>query len=109
VKPGLPVGRTRACISHSNFMSREAVEQAARLGVMMDHPPLALPRRPTRCVKTVRLRAAALLPAAAQPVAAGAIAGGVRPHAEDRFTAVGQIPTSFLGMATAVTRTSQAI
>src|SRR5439155_18575452 len=35
----LPVRKTRPCISHSNFMSREAVEQAARLGVMVDIQP----------------------------------------------------------------------
>jgi hypothetical protein len=34
-----PVRNVRACISHSNFMSREAVEKAARLGVMMDIQP----------------------------------------------------------------------
>src|SRR5256884_423472 len=35
----LPIRKTRPCISHSNFMSREAVEQAARLGVMVDIQP----------------------------------------------------------------------
>jgi predicted amidohydrolase YtcJ len=34
-----PVRNVRPCISHSNFMSREAVEQAARLGVSMDIQP----------------------------------------------------------------------
>jgi hypothetical protein len=34
-----PVRNVAACISHSNFMSREAVEQAARLGVNMDIQP----------------------------------------------------------------------
>src|SRR5262245_50216342 len=29
-----PVAKSRPCISHSNFMSREAVEEARRLGVM---------------------------------------------------------------------------
>jgi hypothetical protein len=35
----LPVRATRPCISHSNFMSREAVETAARLGVTVDLQP----------------------------------------------------------------------
>src|SRR5213076_2074936 len=39
VDKDLPVRTTRPCISHSNFMSREAVEQAARLGVMVDIQP----------------------------------------------------------------------
>jgi predicted amidohydrolase YtcJ len=34
-----PVRNVAACISHSNFMSREAVEQAVRLGVNMDIQP----------------------------------------------------------------------
>ena len=34
-----PIAPTRPCITHSNFMSREAVEMAARLGVMVDIQP----------------------------------------------------------------------
>ncbi len=34
-----PVRPTRPCVTHSNFMSREAVEQAARLGVCVDIQP----------------------------------------------------------------------
>jgi len=34
-----PVRKTRACITHCNFMSREAVERAARLGVVIDIQP----------------------------------------------------------------------
>jgi predicted amidohydrolase YtcJ len=33
------VRKVRGCITHSNFMSREAVEQAARLGVVLDIQP----------------------------------------------------------------------
>jgi predicted amidohydrolase YtcJ len=33
---------TRSCITHSNFMSKESVERAARLGVMMDIQPIWL-------------------------------------------------------------------
>lgn len=33
---------TRSCITHSNFMSEEAVTRAARLGVMMDIQPIWL-------------------------------------------------------------------
>ncbi len=35
----LPLRRTRPCVSHANFMSREAIDQAARLGVMLDIQP----------------------------------------------------------------------
>ncbi|WP_199756859.1 amidohydrolase [Tautonia sociabilis] len=34
-----PVAPTRPCITHSNFMSREAIDQAARLGVVLDIQP----------------------------------------------------------------------
>ncbi len=35
----LPVASTRPCITHSNFMSRESILQAARLGVVVDIQP----------------------------------------------------------------------
>jgi len=35
----MPVAPTRPCITHSNFMSREAIETAARLGVLVDIQP----------------------------------------------------------------------
>jgi predicted amidohydrolase YtcJ len=35
----IPVASTRPCITHSNFMSREAIEQAKRLGVVVDIQP----------------------------------------------------------------------
>ncbi|HEX3869250.1 MAG TPA: amidohydrolase [Pirellulales bacterium] len=39
VNRGMPIAATRPCITHSNFMSNEAIEQAARLGVCMDIQP----------------------------------------------------------------------
>ena len=35
----MSIAPTRPCITHSNFMSREAIEQAARLGVVVDIQP----------------------------------------------------------------------
>jgi predicted amidohydrolase YtcJ len=35
----LSVRATRPCVTHSNFMSREAIEKAARLGVVVDIQP----------------------------------------------------------------------
>jgi predicted amidohydrolase YtcJ len=35
----LPIAKTRPCITHSNFMSRESVEKAAKLGVVVDIQP----------------------------------------------------------------------
>ena len=34
-----PIRSTRPCVTHSNFMSREAVEKAAKLGVALDIQP----------------------------------------------------------------------
>jgi predicted amidohydrolase YtcJ len=34
-----PIASTRPCLTHSNFMSREAIEQADRLGVVVDIQP----------------------------------------------------------------------
>jgi predicted amidohydrolase YtcJ len=104
-------GRMRpggACISHSNFMSREAVEQAARLGVMVDIQPAWL-RLDTRTLARQfgeeRLRWF-------QPLrslfAAGATAGG----GSDHMQKIGprrsiNFYDPFLGMATAVTREAE--
>lgn len=39
VNRSTPIAPTRPCLTHSNFMSREAVERAARLGVVADIQP----------------------------------------------------------------------
>jgi predicted amidohydrolase YtcJ len=39
VNRNVPIASTRPCITHSNFMSREAIDQAARLAVAVDIQP----------------------------------------------------------------------
>jgi len=39
VNKEMPVAPSRPCITHSNFMSREAIDKAARLGVVVDIQP----------------------------------------------------------------------
>ncbi len=39
VNRATPIAATRPCLTHSNFMSREAIDQAARLGVLVDIQP----------------------------------------------------------------------
>ena len=39
VNETLPVAKTRPCLTHCNFMSREAVDRAARLGAVIDMQP----------------------------------------------------------------------
>jgi predicted amidohydrolase YtcJ len=101
----LPLRRTRPCIEHSNFMSREAVEQAARMGVMLDIQPAWL-YLDTRTLVTQfgydRLRYF-------QPLRSIFDAGGVVGGGSDHMQKVGSMRSinpynPFLGMATAVTR-----
>lgn len=75
-----PIRQTRPCITHANFMSREAVEQIARLGVVVDIQPAWLYMDTRTLMKhfgNERLRWF-------QPLhslfAAGAIAGGGSDH-----------------------------
>jgi hypothetical protein len=101
----LPVRKTRPCISHSNFMSREAVEQAARLGVMVDIQPAWLYLDTRTLVKQFgyeRLRYFQPLRSLFQ---AGAIAGGGSDHMQKLGSLRSVNPYNpFLGMATAITR-----
>jgi predicted amidohydrolase YtcJ len=39
VNQSTPIAATRPCLTHSNFMSREAIDEAARLGVVIDLQP----------------------------------------------------------------------
>jgi predicted amidohydrolase YtcJ len=101
----LPLRRTRPCIEHSNFMSRAAVEQAARLGVMLDIQPAWLYLDTRTLVKQFgydRLRYF-------QPLRSIVAAGGVVGGGSDHMQKVGSMRSNnpynpFLGMATAVTR-----
>lgn len=100
-----PVRPTRGCITHCNFMSREAVEQMARLGVVADIQPAWLyldARTLTAQFGYDRLRYF-------QPLKTifelGAIAGG----GSDHMQKIGSIRSvnpynPFLGMWTTITR-----
>jgi predicted amidohydrolase YtcJ len=39
VNQTIPIQKTRPCVTHSNFMSRELIDRAARLGVVVDIQP----------------------------------------------------------------------
>jgi predicted amidohydrolase YtcJ len=105
VSQELPLARTRPCISHSNFMSREAVQQAARLGVMLDIQPAWLYLDTRTLVKQFgydRLRYFQPLQSVFQ---AGGIAGGGSDHMQKVGSMRSNNPYNpFLGMATAITR-----
>ncbi len=108
VNRDLPVHRTRACISHSNFMSREAVEQAARLGVMMDIQPAWLYLDAHTLVKQFGYERLRYFQPLRSLFDAGAIAGGGSDHMQKIGSLRSVNPYNpFLGMATAVTRRAQ--
>lgn len=100
-----PIRGTRPCISHSNFMSREAIDQAAKLGVMVDLQPVWLyldGHTLWRQFGEARLRYF-------QPLhslfAAGVTAGGGSDHMQKIGADRAVNPYNpFLGIATAVTR-----
>jgi len=100
-----PVRPTRPCLTHSNFMSREAVDTMARLGVVADIQPAWLyldARTLAAQFGYERLRYF-------QPLRtmfdAGAIAGGGSDHMQKigSFRSINPY-NPMLGMATAVTR-----
>jgi predicted amidohydrolase YtcJ len=101
----LPVRNTRPCISHSNFMSREAVEQAARLGVMVDIQPAWLYLDAHTLVKQFGYERLRYFQPLRSLCEAGAIAGG----GSDHMQKIGSMRSvnvynPFLGMAVAITR-----
>jgi predicted amidohydrolase YtcJ len=100
-----PVRPTRPCISHSNFMSREAVDQAARLGVLLDIQPAWLYLDAHTLLKqfgSERLRYFQPLHSLFE---AGAVAGGGSDHMQKIGSLRSVNPYNpFLGMATAITR-----
>jgi predicted amidohydrolase YtcJ len=104
----MPIRQTRPCVTHANFQSREIIDQAARLGVVMDLQPAWLyldTRTLTAQFGYGRLRWF-------QPLrslfAAGVMIGG----GSDHMQKVGSLRSinpynPFLGMWTAITRRSK--
>jgi predicted amidohydrolase YtcJ len=101
----MPLRQTRPCLTHSNFMSKEAIDLCARLGVVVDLQPAWLyldARVLTRQFGYDRLRYF-------QPLrslfAAGVVAGGGSDHMQKigSFRSVNPY-NPFLGMQTAITR-----
>ena len=109
-RDGLPVRETRCCITHSNFMSQEAVEQAARLGVMLDVQPAWLyldSRTLLRQFGNERLRWFQPLRTL---IGAGVNVGGGSDHMQKIGSLRSINPYNpFLGLATAVTRRARGL
>lgn len=101
----LPIRGTRPCISHSNFMSQEAVDEAARLGVMVDIQPAWLYLDAHTLMKHFGDERLRYFQPLRSLFAAGAIAGG----GSDHMQKIGSLRSinfynPFLAMATAITR-----
>jgi hypothetical protein len=107
---GLPIRETRCCVTHSNFMSQEDVETAARLGVMEDIQPIWLYLDAATLLKQFgpeRLRWF-------QPLHSIFAAGGVAGGGSDHMQKIGPLRSinpyqPFLGMATTVTRRARGV
>jgi len=100
-----PVRATRPCISHANFMSREAVQKLPELGVSVDIQPAWLyldTRTLVRHFGYERLRWF-------QPLRSIFACGGLAGGGSDHMQKIGSLRSlnpynPFLGMATAITR-----
>ena len=100
-----PVRKTRPCISHSNFMSREAVNKLPELGVSVDIQPAWLHLDARTLVQHFgyeRLRWF-------QPLRSIFETGGLAGGGSDHMQKIGSLRSlnpynPFLGMATAITR-----
>jgi len=105
VNKTLPVRPVRPCISHSNFMSREAIEQAARLGVMLDIQPAWLYLDTRTLLKQFGYERLRYFQPLRSIFEAGAVAGGGSDHMQKIGSLRSNNPYNpFLGMATAITR-----
>jgi predicted amidohydrolase YtcJ len=101
----VPIKQTRPCITHSNFMSKEAVDKAAKLGVVVDIQPAWL-YLDTRTLMAQfgydRLRYFQPLRSLFE---AGVVAGGGSDHMQKIGSLRSVNPYNpFLGMWTTITR-----
>lgn len=96
---------TRPCLTHANFQSREAIEIAARLGVVMDIQPAWLYLDTRTLVKQFGLERLRYFQPLKSLFAAGVTVGGGSDHMQKIGATRSINPYSpFLGMATAITR-----
>ena len=100
-----PLRLTRPSISHCNFMSQEAVEQAARLGVFLDVQPAWLHLDTRTLVKQFGSDRLRWFQPLRSLLAAGVTVGGGSDHMQKIGANRAINPYSpFLGMATSITR-----
>jgi predicted amidohydrolase YtcJ len=101
----IPLRQTRPSITHANFQSREAIEMAARLGVMFDIQPAWLHLDTRTLVNQFGYDRLRYFQPLRSLFAAGVVVGGGSDHMQKVGSMRSINPYNpFLGMATAVTR-----
>jgi predicted amidohydrolase YtcJ len=101
----LPIRKTRPCITHCNFMSREAVDMLARLGVVADIQPAWLYLDTRTLVAQFGYERMRYFQPLQSLFKAGAIAGGGSDHMQKIGSLRSINPYNpFLAMHTAITR-----
>jgi predicted amidohydrolase YtcJ len=105
VSKELPLRATRPCITHANFQSREAIQQAARLGVMMDLQPAWLYLDTRTLVKQFGYERLRYFQPLKSHFKAGVVVGGGSDHMQKIGSLRAINPYNpFLAMQTAITR-----
>jgi hypothetical protein len=100
-----PIASTRPCVTHSNFMSREAIDKAARVGAVVDIQPAWLYLDGATLVEQFGVERLRYFQPLRSLFAAGVIAGGGSDHMQKIGSLRSINPYNpFLGMATAITR-----
>ncbi len=100
-----PIRNTHPCITHSNFMSKEAVDQAARLGVAVDIQPAWLYLDTRTLVKQFGYDRLRWFQPLHSLFAQGVLAGGGSDHMQKIGSLRSINPYNpFLGMWVAITR-----
>src|SRR5688572_14006811 len=101
----LPIRKTRPCITHCNFMSREAVDMLARLGVIADIQPAWLYLDTRTLAAQFGYERMRYFQPLQSLFKAGAIAGGGSDHMQKIGSLRSINPYNpFLAMRTAITR-----
>lgn len=101
----LPLRATRPCLTHANFLSREAIDMAARLGVVLDIQPAWLYLDTRTLAKQFGYERLRYFQPLKSLLEAGVLAGGGSDHMQkiDSMRSINPY-NPFLGMATAITR-----
>jgi len=105
VNRAVPIAATRPCVTHSNFMSREAIDKAAKLGVLVDIQPAWLYLDTRTLVAQFGEKRLRWFQPLASLFAAGVTAGGGSDHMQKIGSMRSVNPYNpFLGMWVTITR-----